>query len=94
MWLFYMRVMRKLRVRKKLHELLRALQLHANCVYFDGSNNLFLFIHGQCVHFSQSEVAYHVYGATKSDLELSELKLPFGVFNNRYTCSSAISFSS
>ena len=52
MWLFYTCVMRftcKLRARKKLHELLHTLQLHANCVDFDGSRNLFLFIHAQCV---------------------------------------------
>ena len=87
MWLFYTCVTRKLHVRKKLHELLRTLQLHASCVYLDGSCNLFLFVHAQCVYFSQSKVAYRVYGATKSNLKLSELKLPFGVFNNRYTCS-------
>ena len=87
MWLFYTCITRKLHVRKKLHELLRTLQLHASCVYLDGSSNLFLFVHAQCVYFSQSKDAYRVYGATKSNLKLSELKLPFGVFNNRYTCS-------
>ena len=86
-WLFYTHVTCKLCARKKIHELLCTLQLHANCVYFDGSRNLFLFIHVQCVYFSQSKVPYHVYGATTSDLKLSELKLPFGVFNNRHTCS-------
>ena len=82
MWLFYTCVTCNLRANYAHVKNYTNFYTHSNYTQI-----AWILMEAEIYSYSYTHSAYHVYGATKSDLKLSELKLPFGVFNNRYTCS-------